>query len=51
MFDTQAWYVRDLIMGKSLLPPREERQKDILEWEEKQDQVRIGFLGLNGKYE
>ena len=39
MFDTQAWYARDLIMGKSVLPSLEERQKDISEWEEKQEKV------------
>lgn len=28
MFDAQAWYVRDVIMGKIELPSEEERQKD-----------------------
>ena len=32
MFDTQAWYCRDVILGKIDLPSAEERQKDIDLW-------------------
>ena len=32
LFDTQAWYCRDVVLGKIVLPPAEERQKNIDEW-------------------
>ncbi|MEU2947068.1 NAD(P)/FAD-dependent oxidoreductase [Nocardiopsis alba] len=32
MFDTQAWYVRDLIMGRADLPDERERAASIAEW-------------------
>ncbi|WP_143960622.1 flavin-containing monooxygenase [Litoribacter populi] len=32
MFDAQAWYVRDIIMGKIQIPTQEERQTDIAKW-------------------
>lgn len=32
MFDAQAWYARDVILGRIALPSKEERQKDIDHW-------------------
>src|SRR5690554_5002643 len=32
MFDAQAWYARDVILGKIQLPSLEERQKDEEAW-------------------
>ncbi|WP_345313897.1 NAD(P)/FAD-dependent oxidoreductase [Gordonia alkaliphila] len=32
MFDAQAWYVRDLILGRSAMPDRSERDASIAEW-------------------
>ncbi|MCH8564095.1 NAD(P)/FAD-dependent oxidoreductase [Nesterenkonia sp. LB17] len=32
MFDAQAWYVRDLIMGRTKLPPAEERAAHLKQW-------------------
>ena len=32
MFDAQAWYVRDVIMGKITLPPNADTQQDIEKW-------------------
>lgn len=32
MFDAQAWYVRDLIMGVTTLPDSEQRERSIAEW-------------------
>ena len=35
MFDAQAWYVRDLILGERELPSREEQRKSIDAWLER----------------
>ncbi|MDI2098876.1 NAD(P)-binding domain-containing protein [Ruicaihuangia caeni] len=35
MFDTQAWYVRDLILGRAELPDAEERAASMAEWRER----------------
>lgn len=35
MFDTQAWYVRDLIMGVAQLPTADERARSITEWRDR----------------
>jgi trimethylamine monooxygenase len=32
MFDAQAWFARDVMMGKMVLPGKEERQADIEKW-------------------
>ena len=32
MFDCQAWYARDVIMGKSKIPNSTEIEKDINKW-------------------
>ncbi len=40
MFDAQAWYARDVMLGKITLPPRAEQEADTLAWragEEKLD--------------
>lgn len=39
MFDAQAWYVRDLILGSDELPDAEARRASIAEWRER-------FLGI-----
>lgn len=36
MFDAQAWYVRDVIMGKIPLPNKEAMQQDSLAWQAKE---------------
>ncbi|MGD6980274.1 MULTISPECIES: flavin-containing monooxygenase [Citricoccus] len=41
MFDAQAWYVRDLIMGRAKLPSAEERAAHLKQW-------RARFQGLDG---
>ncbi|WP_042542477.1 NAD(P)-binding domain-containing protein [Leucobacter komagatae] len=33
MFDTQAWYVRDLILGRSQMPDAEERAASMAQWQ------------------
>ena len=37
MFDAQAWYVRDVILGRIALPPREEMEKDMAEWQAREE--------------
>lgn len=37
MFDAQAWYARDVIMGRITVPPAEERAADIAGWLKAQD--------------
>jgi trimethylamine monooxygenase len=37
MFDAQAWYARDVIMGKTPTPPLEEMQADSQAWREKEE--------------
>ncbi|WP_121964206.1 NAD(P)-binding domain-containing protein [Myroides sp. N17-2] len=32
MFDTQAWFARDYMLGRIALPTKEERSKDIAKW-------------------
>lgn len=32
MFDAQAWFVRDVILGRTVMPSAEERAMDIKEW-------------------
>lgn len=39
MFDAQAWYARDIIMGKAQLPDEAERRKDMGLWLEHHEQI------------
>jgi trimethylamine monooxygenase len=39
MFDAQAWYVRDLIMGKIFFPSSEEISKDIDSWVSREEKL------------
>lgn len=43
MFDAQAWLVRDVIMGKTKLPPADEMAADIRAWVEREEQVETSF--------
>ncbi|GAB2627201.1 NAD(P)/FAD-dependent oxidoreductase [Prescottella soli] len=40
MFDAQAWYVRDVILGRIELPDHETRERDIDEWREREEKLR-----------
>ena len=42
MFDVQAWYVRDLILGKAALPSQEERAESMVAWSERFEALRTG---------
>ena len=37
MFDAQAWFARDVILGRITLPPRAEMEDDIATWRARQD--------------
>lgn len=39
MFDAQAWYIRDLILGRAELPDREARAADIERWTTRHDAI------------
>ena len=50
MFDAQAWYVRDLILGRAALPDTEERQASMAQWHERflaagTDDEQVAFQG------
>lgn len=40
MFDVQAWYAREIMLGRVELPSAEERQKDIDFWLKKQKKIK-----------
>ena len=40
MFDAQAWYARDVILGRTELPPREEMEKDAAGWQAREEALR-----------
>ena len=40
MFDAQAWYVRDVIMGRIEPPSREEMEKDAAQWQAREEALR-----------
>ncbi|WP_280758636.1 flavin-containing monooxygenase [Prescottella agglutinans] len=40
MFDAQAWYVRDVILGRIELPDHETRERDIYGWREREEELR-----------
>ena len=40
MFDAQAWYARDVILGRIALPPREEMAKDIAGWVAREETLK-----------
>ena len=39
MFDAQAWYVRDIIMGRISVPSAEEMARDINAWQEREGKL------------
>ena len=40
MFDAQAWYARDVILGRIALPPKAERLADDQAWREREEQLQ-----------
>ena len=43
MFDAQAWYVRDVILDKIVLPSENDIQKDIDKWNSKEEKMSNAF--------
>lgn len=52
MFDAQAWYVRDLIMGRLSVPSKDEMLVDIDHWREQEDNIAddYGAIEYQGNY-
>lgn len=52
MFDAQAWYVRDVIIGRLTLPSHEEMQADSLQWRERELQLADAYeqIYFQGSY-
>ena len=52
MFDAQAWYARDVIMGRLEVPSEDEMQADIAKWREQEDNIPddYGAIEFQGTY-
>jgi trimethylamine monooxygenase len=52
MFDAQAWYARDVIMGRLDTPSEDEMQTDIAKWREQEDNLPddYGAIEFQGAY-
>ena len=52
MFDAQAWYVRDIIMGRVQMPDREARAADVVDREAREDALAddYGAIRYQGDY-
>ncbi|MCY4396409.1 MAG: NAD(P)/FAD-dependent oxidoreductase [Rhodospirillaceae bacterium] len=46
MFDGQAWYVRDVIMGRIQVPDREVREADVAEREAREDALEDDYSAI-----
>lgn len=47
MFDAQAWYARDVMMGRIALPGRAEMEADTLAWREREEAAGDPFAQIN----
>lgn len=47
MFDAQAWYARDIVLGRISLPSPEERQADIEAWTAREEAVKDPFEAID----
>ena len=52
MFDAQAWYARDVIMGRVALPTQPEMQLDINDWRAQEDSLADDYeaIAFQGRY-
>ena len=50
-FDAQAWYLRDVILGRILLPNAEECSKDMKTWREREKRLNGSFEGIDFQIE
>ena len=47
MFDAQAWYARDVILGRIALPDFAAREADLLQWRAKEEAVADPFEAID----
>lgn len=47
MFDLQAWYARDVVLGRIKLPSKEEREKDEKEWVSREESLEDPFQQID----
>lgn len=47
MFDAQAWFARDVIMGRIALPSKDEREADIKEWRAREEVLADPFEAID----
>ena len=47
MFDAQAWYARDVILGRIALPPAEEQAADIKTWRAREETLANPFEAID----
>lgn len=47
MFDAQAWYARDVILGRIALPDFAAREADLLRWRAQEEQVADAFEAID----
>jgi trimethylamine monooxygenase len=47
MFDAQAWYARDVVLGRIALPGAEERERDMAAWTAREEAVGDPFQAID----
>ncbi len=47
MFDAQAWYARDVLLGRIELPDAETRAKDIAAWRAREEVIQNAYEGID----
>jgi trimethylamine monooxygenase len=47
MFDAQAWYARDVLLGRIALPAAGDMRKDVADWRAREEQVKNAFGGID----
>jgi trimethylamine monooxygenase len=47
MFDAQAWYARDVLLGRITLPAAADMARDVAEWRAREEAVKNAFDGID----
>ena len=47
MFDAQAWYARDVILGRITLPSKEEMGQHIAKWVDREEKLENPFQQID----
>ena len=52
MFDAEAWYARDVILGNIKLPSKEERTSEMKEWDDRENNLEdaYGMIDFQADY-